>query len=212
MVVVEGVGQPLRQLSRVVIVDINQRGNAVAFLVKRFRRLADAGASEVSDRFRAVLVAAGRDDAVELQHELVVDGDGHALHGGPSRSGMSGITCSKFLPLAHLQLSSPLVTGEFCGASPLGDRRRKESCGHRQHHCGPRVTAAIDRRNLAEIGRKHAQTAYDIAMHETICMTDGHMHDRWCIKRARPDTRSGRAALTDAGVDGGARADRNYQT
>ena len=31
------------------------------------------------------------------------------------------------------------------------------------------------------------------------------------IKRARPDTRSGRAALTDAGVDGGARADRNNQ-
>ena len=30
-------------------------------------------------------------------------------------------------------------------------------------------------------------------------------------KRTRPDTGSGRAALTDAGVDGGARADRNYQ-
>ena len=30
-------------------------------------------------------------------------------------------------------------------------------------------------------------------------------------RQTRPDTRSGRAALTDAGVDGGARADRNHQ-
>src|SRR6266581_106130 len=85
MVVVKRVGQPLGQLTRVVVIDINQSGNAVAFLVERLRRLADAGAGEVSDCFRAVLVAAGRDDAVELQHELVVDSDGHALHGDSSR-------------------------------------------------------------------------------------------------------------------------------
>jgi hypothetical protein len=30
------------------------------------------------------------------------------------------------------------------------------------------------------------------------------------IKHARPDETSGRAALTDAGVDGGARADHNF--
>src|SRR5882724_4595825 len=97
MVVMEGVGQPLRQLTRVVIVNVNQRGNAVAFLVERLRRLSDAGAGEVSDRLRAVLVAAGRDDAVELQHELVVDSDGHALHGGPSRYPV--LMCMNFLPL-----------------------------------------------------------------------------------------------------------------
>src|SRR5882672_1502944 len=38
-----------------------------------------------------------------------------------------------------------------------------------------------------------------------------HALDAMAPKRTRPDTRSGRAALTDAGVDGGARADRNYQ-
>ena len=81
MVVVEGVGQPLGQLPRVVVVDVNQRGDAVALLVERFRRLPDAGAGQVADRLRAVLVTAGRDDAVELQHELVVNGDSHALHG-----------------------------------------------------------------------------------------------------------------------------------
>src|SRR5215470_1280947 len=85
MVVVEGVGQPLRQLTRVVVIDVDQRGNAVALLVERLRRLADASAGKVPDRLRAVLIAAGRDDAVELQHELVVDSDGHALHGDSSR-------------------------------------------------------------------------------------------------------------------------------
>src|SRR5262245_34911960 len=81
----EGVSQPLRQLTRVVIVDVDQGSNAIAFLVERFRRLANAGAGEVSDRLGTVLVAAGRDDAVELQHARVVDSNGHALHEDPSR-------------------------------------------------------------------------------------------------------------------------------
>src|SRR5262245_4350917 len=81
VVVVERLGQPLGQLAGGVIVDVDHGRHAVALGVERFRRLADAGAGEVADGLGAILVAAGRDDAIELGHELVVDGDGHALHG-----------------------------------------------------------------------------------------------------------------------------------
>ena len=81
VVIVEGLGQPLGQFARGVIVDVDHGGDAVALGVERFGGLADAGAGEVADRLRAVLVAAGGDDAIELGHQLVVDGDGHALHG-----------------------------------------------------------------------------------------------------------------------------------
>ena len=87
VMVVEGVGQPLGELPRVVVVDIDQRGHAIALLVERLGRLPDAGAGEVADRLRAVLIAAGLDDAIELGHELVVDGDGHALHGNSATNG-----------------------------------------------------------------------------------------------------------------------------
>src|SRR6185295_7606359 len=166
MVVVEGVGQPLRQLTRVVIVDVNQRGNAVPFLVKRFRRLADASASEVSDRFRAVLVAAGGDDAVKLQHELVVDGNGHALHGGPSRSGMSTmsrIAFTNFLPLAHPQLSSPFIGHRGIWGFPLWRSAAKGILRTLAASLRP-ARDGSHRRKLAETGRNYAQTAHDITM------------------------------------------------
>src|SRR5262245_5495497 len=81
VVIVERLGQPFGQLAGGVIVDVDDGGHAVALGVEGLRRLADAGAGEVADGLGAVLVAAGRDDAIELGHELVVDGDGHALHG-----------------------------------------------------------------------------------------------------------------------------------
>ena len=59
---------------------------------------------------------------------------------------------------------------------------------------------------LALTRRKIAQEVHDQELHD-----DAHELDAMAPKRTRPDTRSGRAALTDAGVDGGARADRNYQ-
>src|SRR5262245_28150647 len=81
VVVVERLGQAFGQLAGGVIVDVDHGRHAVALGVERFRRLADAGAGEVADGLGAILVAPGRDDAIELGHELVVDGDGHALHG-----------------------------------------------------------------------------------------------------------------------------------
>ena len=80
VMIVEGLGQALGQLARGVVVDVDQGGDAVALGVQGFAGLADAGAGEVADRLGAVLVAAGGDDAVELGHQLVIDGDGHALH------------------------------------------------------------------------------------------------------------------------------------
>src|SRR5262249_42309700 len=122
----------------IVVVDIDQGGDAVARTVERFGRLPDAGAGEVADRLRAVLITAGRDDAIELDHKLVVEGDGHALH---------------------------------------GDRPRT---GHRP-------------------GAVLAQFA-------------GNRNRGGCLKKAtRPDGEIRAGRLTDAGVDGGARADRNYQ-
>jgi hypothetical protein len=95
--------------------------------------LSDAGPGKVADGLRPVLIAPGRDDAVEFSHELVVDGDGHALHGAASR------------------------------------QVRPACCMH---------------------NRRSGQWPAQISM------------------PARTLS-SGRAALTDAGVDGGARADRN---
>ena len=87
VMIVEGLGQPLGQFARGMVVDVDQGGDAVALGVQGFARFADAGAGEVADRLGAVLVAAGGDDAVELGHQLVIDGDGHALHASLANSG-----------------------------------------------------------------------------------------------------------------------------
>ena len=90
VMIVEGLGQPLGQFARGMVVDVDQGGDAVALGVQRLASLADAGAGEVADRLGAVLVAAGGDDAVELGHQLVIDGDGHALHASLANSGSAG--------------------------------------------------------------------------------------------------------------------------
>ena len=64
VVVMESVGEPLGELPRVVVVDVDQGGDAVALLVDGLGGLPDAGAGEVADRLGAVLVTAGEDDAV----------------------------------------------------------------------------------------------------------------------------------------------------
>ncbi len=82
VVIVEGLGEALRQLAGSVIVNIHQGGDAIALGVQSFGRLADTGAGQVADGFGAVLIAAAGNDAVELDHELIVDRNGHALHEG----------------------------------------------------------------------------------------------------------------------------------
>src|SRR5262249_24366650 len=86
VLIVEGVRKPLRQLPRMMIVDVDQRRHAVALGIEGLGSLSNAGAREIANCFRAVLVAAGLNDAGELGHELVVDGNRHALHGRAERS------------------------------------------------------------------------------------------------------------------------------
>src|SRR5450755_808654 len=81
MVVMERIGEPLGQLARRMVVDVDQRRHAIALLVEASGSLPDAGSRQVADRLGTVLVAAGRDDPIKLGHQLVVDRDGHALHG-----------------------------------------------------------------------------------------------------------------------------------
>src|SRR6476469_8229086 len=129
--IVEGLGQPLRQLARGMVIDVDQGGDAVALGVKRLAGLADAGAGEVADRLGAVLVAAGGDDAVELGHQLVIDGDGHALHASLANSCSAPRTDTRHGVAAHgcpstgwtargpaLRLSSVLVRSRPLANAP----------------------------------------------------------------------------------------------
>src|SRR6516164_2056806 len=87
MMVMERIGQPFGELARRMVVDIDQRCHAVALPVEALGRLPNARPREIADRLRAVLVALNRDDSIELAHQLVVDGDGHALHGDAPLAG-----------------------------------------------------------------------------------------------------------------------------
>src|SRR5258705_6762254 len=113
VMVVEDMGQALRKIARFMVVDIDQRRDAVAVLLRSFRRLTHAGAGKVADRFRAVLISAPRNHRIELGNELVVQRDGGALHGGlrntecwydvwkeQSYSGRVGKSCACYLPEA----------------------------------------------------------------------------------------------------------------
>src|SRR3954452_12786289 len=79
----------------------------------------------------AVLVAAGGDDAVELGHQLVIDGDGHALHASLANSGSAPRTDTRHGMAAHgcpstgwtargpaLRLSSVLVRSRPLANAP----------------------------------------------------------------------------------------------
>ncbi len=90
MVCVIGVGQPLGELPRRMVVDIDQRRDARVLLLGALGGVANAGAGEVADRLGPVLVAARGNDGVELGHERVVEGDGHSVHGGGFPVGRMG--------------------------------------------------------------------------------------------------------------------------
>src|SRR4051795_2892040 len=117
--IVEGLGQPLRQLARGMVIDVDQGGDAVALGVKRLAGLADAGAGEVADRLGAVLVAAGGDDAIELGHQLVIDGDGHALHASLANSGSAPRTDTRHGMAAHGCPSTGAGASAVVSSSPI---------------------------------------------------------------------------------------------
>ena len=78
--VVEIVDEAVGQIARGVVVDVDQRGDAVAVLACVLRCLLHSGAGEVADRFGAVLIAVLLDHAIQFDHEIVVEGDGDAVH------------------------------------------------------------------------------------------------------------------------------------
>lgn len=64
-----------------MVVDIDQRGDAIAAALSGIlRRLLHSGAGKIPDRLGAVLVAVLLDHAIQFGHEIVIKGNGHALH------------------------------------------------------------------------------------------------------------------------------------
>jgi hypothetical protein len=80
MVVVKEIGQTLRHLARIMVVDVNQSGDAVSIIASALGGFAHAGTREVANRLRPVLVTAPHDDPVEFRGELVIHSDGQTLH------------------------------------------------------------------------------------------------------------------------------------
>lgn len=75
--------QPLRQIARFVLVDVDQCGKAQLWSADLGGGLLQTGASKVTDRLGAVGIAASGHEAIELRGKVVVDGDRNALHGRP---------------------------------------------------------------------------------------------------------------------------------
>jgi hydroxyethylthiazole kinase-like sugar kinase family protein len=75
---------------------------------------------EVADRLRAVLVAAGGDDAIELGHQLVIDGDGHALHGTAADPCGSAAVLVRYRALANAPVAAAGAMAERVAAVAAG--------------------------------------------------------------------------------------------
>jgi hypothetical protein len=82
VVIVKVLGQALRQLARGMVIDVAQGRDAFAALRDLQVGLLQTAAGQVADRLRAVGVTARRNEGVEFGDEIVVNGDGQALHGG----------------------------------------------------------------------------------------------------------------------------------
>ena len=80
LMAVEILHQALRQIARGVIVDIDQRGNALPGGGGILRALLQACAGEIADDLGAVLIAARFRGRVDLGEQIVFDGDGDPLH------------------------------------------------------------------------------------------------------------------------------------
>jgi hypothetical protein len=123
MMIVKGANQPLSKVAGRVIINIDHRGNAVAHGHSVLRGLQDTGSRQVSDGFRSVLIAARRNDSVEIIHEIVVDRNSDALHGGlpfccgPRYRGrfVPGPAGRVWLHLRQSRVSS-VPLGRACGA------------------------------------------------------------------------------------------------
>lgn len=80
VVVVESPYEPLRQVARGMVENIDDCGNAILGTGCVQYRFLQARAGQVADSLRAVLVASCPNDLVKLGHQIVVKGYGDALH------------------------------------------------------------------------------------------------------------------------------------
>jgi hypothetical protein len=84
VMLVERTRQAFRQLARLVVVDVDKSRDALSRAAGLLVGLPYSGAGEVADRLGSILMAARFYHAVDLGHELVVEGDRHTLHDGNS--------------------------------------------------------------------------------------------------------------------------------
>jgi hypothetical protein len=82
VMIVERLHKAAGEISRGMIVDVNEGSHAIAALAEFVFRLRNSSPRQVPDGLRSILIAPRLDDAVKIDHEIVVEGDGYALHGG----------------------------------------------------------------------------------------------------------------------------------
>ena len=70
------------KISRCVVVDVNQGSHAIAALAEFLFCLLNSSSCQVPDGLRPILIAPQLDNAVKIDHEIVVESDGYSLHGG----------------------------------------------------------------------------------------------------------------------------------
>ncbi len=80
MMIVMRVGETLGELPNGVVIDIDQRGDAIAGAARLNSGLLHAGAGEVANGLRPILIAAPGHEAVQFRDKLVVESDGDPLH------------------------------------------------------------------------------------------------------------------------------------
>jgi hypothetical protein len=82
MVMMRCLDEPVGELACGMVVDIDHRADAVTGALALVEgSLLDSCSCQVPDGLGAILITAPGDDLVELGHEVVVEGDRHAVHG-----------------------------------------------------------------------------------------------------------------------------------
>jgi hypothetical protein len=85
-----GARQSFGERARFMVENIDERGDTGAFATLA-ARLLQAGAGQVAQSFRPVLIAARLLELVDFGDQVVVEGDGHALHLSDSASEEAGL-------------------------------------------------------------------------------------------------------------------------
>jgi hypothetical protein len=80
MSVVGRLYEPLGQIAGRMVINEDERADALATLPCVLCRLLNSRSGKVSDRLRSILVSPPFDDTVKVRHQVVVESDSNALH------------------------------------------------------------------------------------------------------------------------------------